>query len=189
MGYDDAEYRASGAPMDAAKLHSTANDDAEERYFYDPANGRYPVDRYVDDLDKRYGGIDSVLIWPVYPNIGIDNRNQWDLCARLAGRRGGLAPDGGRLPSPRRARVLPRHAVGPGNAATRASPTRWRSPGTGRAWAPTASMADTLFRSLPLLPYCNGSDWPCARAGTGGGADQRRNAGLQQHELGGGLEG
>jgi len=45
----------------------------EERYFYDPDAGKYTVDRYVDDLEKRYGGIDSVLIWPVYPNIGIDN--------------------------------------------------------------------------------------------------------------------
>jgi len=57
----------------------------EERYFYDPAAGKYTVDRYLDDLDKRYGGIDSVLIWPVYPNIGIDNRNQWDLHRDLPG--------------------------------------------------------------------------------------------------------
>src|ERR1022692_3069385 len=32
---------------------------AEERYFYDPAAGKYTVDRYLDDVDKRYGGIDS----------------------------------------------------------------------------------------------------------------------------------
>ena len=58
---------------------------AEERYFYDPVTGEYTVDRYLDDLDTRYGGIDSVLIWPVYPNIGIDNRNQWDLHRDLPG--------------------------------------------------------------------------------------------------------
>ena len=57
----------------------------EERYFYDPVQRRYTVDRYLDDLEKRYGGIDSVLIWPVYPNIGIDNRNQWDLHRDLPG--------------------------------------------------------------------------------------------------------
>ena len=36
----------------------------EDRYFYDPVVHRYTVDRYLDDLEKRFGGIDSVLIWP-----------------------------------------------------------------------------------------------------------------------------
>jgi formylglycine-generating enzyme required for sulfatase activity len=57
----------------------------EDRYFYDSAQRRYTVDRYLDDLDKRYGGIDSVLLWPVYPNIGIDNRNQFDLLRDMPG--------------------------------------------------------------------------------------------------------
>ena len=51
----------------------------EDRYFYDPQTGQYTVDKYLDDLEKRYGGIDSVLIWSVYPNIGIDDRNQYDM--------------------------------------------------------------------------------------------------------------
>ena len=62
----------------------------EDRYFYDPVKRAYTVDRYLDDLDKRYGGIDSVLIWPVYPNIGIDNRNQWDLLRDMPGGVAGL---------------------------------------------------------------------------------------------------
>jgi formylglycine-generating enzyme required for sulfatase activity len=57
----------------------------EERYFYDPAAGKYTVDRYLDDLETRYGGIDCVLIWPVYPNIGIDNRNQHDMLRAMPG--------------------------------------------------------------------------------------------------------
>jgi gamma-glutamyl hercynylcysteine S-oxide synthase len=51
----------------------------QDRYFYDPVAGKYTVDRYLDDLEKRYGGIDAVLIWPTYPNMGIDNRNQHDM--------------------------------------------------------------------------------------------------------------
>jgi formylglycine-generating enzyme required for sulfatase activity len=57
----------------------------EDRYFYDPVKGCYTVDRYLDDLEARYGGLDSVLIWPVYPNIGIDNRNQHDMLRAMPG--------------------------------------------------------------------------------------------------------
>jgi len=54
-------------------------------YFYDPVARKYTVDKYLDDLDKRYGGIDSVLIWPTYPNMGIDNRNQHDMIRCMPG--------------------------------------------------------------------------------------------------------
>ncbi|HTT65506.1 MAG TPA: formylglycine-generating enzyme family protein [Bryobacteraceae bacterium] len=84
MGYDDAEYRRPEL-LWTQRNFIQPQMMAEERYFYDPAAGKYTVDRYLDDLDKRYGGIDSVLIWPVYPNIGIDNRNQWDLARDLPG--------------------------------------------------------------------------------------------------------
>ena len=57
----------------------------EDRYFYDLAKGTYTVNRYLDDVEKRYGGIDSVLIWHVYPNIGIDDRNQNDLLRDMPG--------------------------------------------------------------------------------------------------------
>jgi gamma-glutamyl hercynylcysteine S-oxide synthase len=57
----------------------------EDRYFYDPVAGKYTVDRYVDDLEKRYGGIDAVLIWPTYPNMGIDDRNQHDMIRAMPG--------------------------------------------------------------------------------------------------------
>jgi formylglycine-generating enzyme required for sulfatase activity len=62
----------------------------EDRYFYDPVARRYTVDRYLDDLEKRYGGIDSVLVWAVYCNIGIDNRNQHDMVRALPGGRAGV---------------------------------------------------------------------------------------------------
>jgi formylglycine-generating enzyme required for sulfatase activity len=61
----------------------------QDRFFYDPISGRYTVDRYLDDLEQRYGGIDSVLIWPTYPNMGIDNRNQHDMIRCMPG--GGAA--------------------------------------------------------------------------------------------------
>ena len=57
----------------------------QDRYFYDPVAHRYTVDRYLNDLEKRYGGIDAVLIWPTYPNMGIDDRNQLDLIRSMPG--------------------------------------------------------------------------------------------------------
>lgn len=57
----------------------------EDRYLYDPATGKYTVDRYLDDLKKRYGGIDAVLVWPTYPNLGVDNRNQLDMVRAMPG--------------------------------------------------------------------------------------------------------
>ena len=56
-----------------------------DRYFYDPVAGRYTVDRYLDDLEKRYGGIDAVLIWATYPNMGVDDRDQLEMVESMPG--------------------------------------------------------------------------------------------------------
>ena len=84
IGFDPAEY-------DRPELRWTQSSFiqpqmmVEDRYFYDPVVGKYTVDRYLADLDKRYGGIDAVLVWPTYPNIGIDSRNQFDMFRDLPG--------------------------------------------------------------------------------------------------------
>lgn len=61
-----------------------------DRYFYDPITQNYTVQRWLDDLTKRYGGIDSVLLWPTYTNIGIDDRNQFDFFRTMPGGLGGV---------------------------------------------------------------------------------------------------
>lgn len=61
-----------------------------DRYLYDSATGTYTVGRYLDDVRRRYGGIDSVLLWSIYPNIGIDNRNQLDMIEHLPGGKEGV---------------------------------------------------------------------------------------------------
>ncbi len=57
----------------------------QDRYFYDPVAGKYTVDRYLDDVEKRYGGIDAVLVWSTYPNMGMDDRNQHDMVRSMPG--------------------------------------------------------------------------------------------------------
>jgi iron(II)-dependent oxidoreductase len=84
MGYDGAQY-------DRPELKWTQSSFiqplmmAQERTFYDLQAGRYTVEHYLADLKTRYGGVDSVLIWPSYPNLGIDARNQLDLVRDMPG--------------------------------------------------------------------------------------------------------
>lgn len=89
IGYDDANYRRPELQW-AQRNFVHAQMMVEDRFFFDPESGRYTIDRYLDDLEARFGGIDSVLVWHVYPNIGIDDRNQFDLAADLPGGLEGL---------------------------------------------------------------------------------------------------
>jgi formylglycine-generating enzyme required for sulfatase activity len=84
IGYNDSQYRR---PEFQWARHNFIAPQVmvEERYLYDPDTSRYTVDRYLQDLNSRYGGIDSVLIWPVYPNLGIDDRNLFDFYRDLPG--------------------------------------------------------------------------------------------------------
>jgi len=84
IGYDDSEYlRPELAWTQSSFIQPQMM--IHDRYFYDPVAGQYTVDRYLDDLERRYGGIDSVLVWQSYPNLGIDNRNQYDLLRDMPG--------------------------------------------------------------------------------------------------------
>jgi formylglycine-generating enzyme required for sulfatase activity len=84
IGYDGSRYNL---PELQWARHSFMQPQmmAHDRYLYDPVSGKYTVDRYLDDLEKRYGGIDAVLVWPVYPNVGIDDRNQHDITRTMPG--------------------------------------------------------------------------------------------------------
>ncbi len=83
-GYDDARYRMPALEWTQSSFIQPQMM-VQDRYFYDPVAGKYTVDRYLDDLEKRYGGIDAVLIWPTYPNMGIDDRNQHDMIRSMPG--------------------------------------------------------------------------------------------------------
>ena len=84
VGYDGARYDLPALRWTQSSFMQPQMM-VQDRYFYDPAAGKYTVDRYLDDLEKRYGGIDAVLIWPTYPNMGIDNRDQHDLIRSMPG--------------------------------------------------------------------------------------------------------
>ncbi|KAJ8599555.1 hypothetical protein CTAYLR_007120 [Chrysophaeum taylorii] len=48
-----------------------------DRYL--SVRGNWTVDRWLSDVRERYGGVDSVLLWQSYPNIGVDDRSQFDM--------------------------------------------------------------------------------------------------------------
>ncbi|HZR56584.1 MAG TPA: hypothetical protein VFA74_06905, partial [Terriglobales bacterium] len=56
-----------------------------DRRLYDPEKREYTVNRFLDDTENRIGPIDAVLIWHVYPNLGVDDRNQFDMLRDLPG--------------------------------------------------------------------------------------------------------
>lgn len=84
VGFNDSQYRR---PEFKWAQHNFVAPQVmvQERYLYDAIKGEYTVDRYLKDLDNRYGGIDSVLIWPLYPTLGIDDRNMFDFYRDLPG--------------------------------------------------------------------------------------------------------
>ncbi len=84
VGYDPARYLMPELQW-AQSSFMQPQMMVHDRYFYEPVAGKYTVDRYLDDLDKRYGGIDAVLIWATYPNLGIDDRNQLDMVRSMPG--------------------------------------------------------------------------------------------------------
>jgi gamma-glutamyl hercynylcysteine S-oxide synthase len=84
IGYDGSEYERPELKWTQSSFMQPQMM-VEDRYFFEPESGKYTVNRYLDDLEKRYGGIDAVLVWPTYPNIGIDDRNQFDHFRDLPG--------------------------------------------------------------------------------------------------------
>lgn len=58
--------------------------------FYDPDLQRYTPTAWLNDNRERYGGVDSVTLWPTYPQLGVDWRNQLDMFTTMPGGPAGL---------------------------------------------------------------------------------------------------
>jgi iron(II)-dependent oxidoreductase len=84
IGYSDSRYANPRLAWVQSSFMQTQTM-VEDRYLYDPVTRRYTVDRYLEDLKSRFGGVDAVLIWPTYPDIGVDDRNQLDMLGSMPG--------------------------------------------------------------------------------------------------------
>ncbi len=58
---------------------------AWDKFFYDPINKKYLIKDFVQRGNRLYGGDDIIAIWPTWPTLGLDQRNQFDLFKDLPG--------------------------------------------------------------------------------------------------------
>jgi formylglycine-generating enzyme required for sulfatase activity len=58
---------------------------AWDKNFYDTAQGNYTLDAFLARSRKWYGGDEIIGIWPTWPTLGTDQRNQFDLYRDLPG--------------------------------------------------------------------------------------------------------
>lgn len=58
---------------------------AWDRDFYDRLSGRYNYGDMLKRSIEQFGFIDVFCLWPAWPRLGLDQRNQWDLYRDLPG--------------------------------------------------------------------------------------------------------
>ncbi|MCD4770166.1 MAG: formylglycine-generating enzyme family protein [Bacteroidales bacterium] len=58
---------------------------AWDRNFYDRFEGKYHYGEVIKEANRIFGHFDVYGIWPTWPRLGVDNRNQWDMYSDLPG--------------------------------------------------------------------------------------------------------
>ncbi len=53
--------------------------------FWDAEGARWRAAEYCETMTREFGGVQSVILWHSYPNLGIDERNQFDMLRQLPG--------------------------------------------------------------------------------------------------------
>ncbi|MDT8394231.1 MAG: SUMF1/EgtB/PvdO family nonheme iron enzyme [Bacteroidales bacterium] len=53
--------------------------------FFDSHTQQYVLSDYLEEGEKLFGGYDIYALWPTWPRLGLDERNQWDLFRDLPG--------------------------------------------------------------------------------------------------------
>eukprot|EP01084_Bolivina_argentea_P190015 326654_1 len=56
-----------------------------DTYWYDFETHQYTIDKWVSFVNDQYGGVDAILMWATYTNLGIDDRNQFEQYYSLPG--------------------------------------------------------------------------------------------------------
>lgn len=62
---------------------------ANDKSLYDK-NWNYDIKNCLKKYEENYGGVDVVVLWPTYPQLGFDGRSQYDFYKNLPGGIAGL---------------------------------------------------------------------------------------------------
>ncbi|MEO5583287.1 MAG: sulfatase-modifying factor protein, partial [Saprospiraceae bacterium] len=63
---------------------------AWDQKLFDRIKDRYVLKDFIDKSKSLYGGDDVIGIWPTWPALGMDQRNQWDMYRDIPGGLKGL---------------------------------------------------------------------------------------------------
>jgi formylglycine-generating enzyme required for sulfatase activity len=58
---------------------------AWDKKYYDAIEKKYTFYRSISEYDSLTGGYDIYTLWPTWPRLGLDQRNQWDMYRDLPG--------------------------------------------------------------------------------------------------------
>lgn len=58
---------------------------AWDQKYFDAMQGVSVFDRFIADQGRTLGGYEAFMIWPTWPRLGLDQRNQWDMYRDLPG--------------------------------------------------------------------------------------------------------
>lgn len=90
LNYSDALYRRPEFASWVSRCFSCGFLMVGDETFCDSRQGRFTVERFLEQADREFGGFDAVVLWHAYPRIGADDRNQFDCYRDLPGGLPGL---------------------------------------------------------------------------------------------------
>ncbi len=82
--FDESMYRRADLHWirDAYVMHLMG---AWDKDYFDIASGQFNWDRFQRRAARLYGGDDVICLWPTWPTLGMDGRNQFDMYRDLPG--------------------------------------------------------------------------------------------------------
>lgn len=58
---------------------------AWDKFYYNNADNKFHLDEFLKRGKRLYGGDDAIGLWPTWPTLGVDQRNQFDMFRDLPG--------------------------------------------------------------------------------------------------------